>query len=544
MKMNVLALNKILGAVYLLCALTLFSCNKESQVNIDKEGLAVPIRVTASDSFTETKTAHDGLLVAWVAGDKIGIYSPNARPTSGGSAGVVNSEFTAASSSVSSAFTGNMYWGTGSHNFYSYYPYTAGSGASNVVPISLSAEQVQSAGDNTSHLATLDFLIANPLTGLTPGDEGTSGTVNFRFNHAFTLLEFQIINGGTIDEIELTAPGLLAITSNGVIDITQTTPASTSDIYVINSKGEEQENAILYSSTLKTTISTPVVTTSDYNTTPKIFMMILPKGYDGEIDIVIKSDGVYKHFPPKATPAGGFKRSTRYKVQLNAQNAVAPVNVSYTPPNAPESLTAVTIGTTTWSPVNVGYTEENKYGTYHQFSRKFGITLVGGAFANKVAGPVTMATGNLEANKNTFYTGTFHWASDFVPANGSWNMTLYNPCPEGWRVPTAEELISLANNTTFSWVTQDGINGARLIDNTNPANILFFPAGGHTDGNGNFKSGENVGQYGDYWSSTVSGQGNQQAACLEFNSGGIVKVGRGSAHDSQVFAHLIRCVKQ
>ena len=68
----------------------------------------------------------------------------------------------------------------------------------------------------------------------------------------------------------------------------------------------------------------------------------------------------------------------------------------------------------------------------------------------------------------------------------------------GWRMPTREEFYELCDNTTVTMATQNGVNG-KLFTATN-GNSLFLPAaGGHVNGL------VGVGNYGDYWSSSLGG---------------------------------------
>ena len=74
-----------------------------------------------------------------------------------------------------------------------------------------------------------------------------------------------------------------------------------------------------------------------------------------------------------------------------------------------------------------------------------------------------------------------------------------NACPCGWRLPTREELQSLAN-ANDEWIIKDGVNGR--IFGTAP-NQLFLPAAGWR----HWLTGalRFVGAVGNYWSSTPSG---------------------------------------
>jgi hypothetical protein len=65
-----------------------------------------------------------------------------------------------------------------------------------------------------------------------------------------------------------------------------------------------------------------------------------------------------------------------------------------------------------------------------------------------------------------------------------------------WRMPTNEEVEELFDNTTYSWTTQNGVNGC-LITASN-GNSLFLPATGYRQ----YSSLYEAGSKGDYWSSS------------------------------------------
>ena len=187
----------------------------------------------------------------------------------------------------------------------------------------------------------------------------------------------------------------------------------------------------------------------------------------------------------------------------------------------------VKIGETVWAPVNCGYhATDFKYGKLYQGGRKYGHGYSGelydlsgsiiGTYSdatvpNTISGPVDLTTGQSETNKNNFYmtdSSTYDWLS---PQNDKlWNSgtesnpvkTEYDPCPEGWRVPTYAELEELFLNRS-SWTTEYGQNGYRFSDAssyTETVPQVFFPAAGYCFViNG---SADNRGNLGTYWSSS------------------------------------------
>lgn len=67
-----------------------------------------------------------------------------------------------------------------------------------------------------------------------------------------------------------------------------------------------------------------------------------------------------------------------------------------------------------------------------------------------------------------------------------------------WRMPTIEEVKELINNCSWTWTTQNGVNGV-LVTGPN-SNSIFLPAGGRKYGT---KGLRDFGEYGCYWSSSL-----------------------------------------
>jgi len=172
-----------------------------------------------------TKTTlggENGIVTSWVAStDQIGIFSPQALPSLGGEAPANNIAYTAQTTGTGSTFTGSMYWGTGNHHFYAYYPNNSGyTGNQTAVPISLPSAQTQSAANSSAHIGTLDFLVAAPVEGVIPPAPGAiAQVVGFTFKHVFTILEFQIKGSGTLSQVSLSGANSLSCT--GTINLAQ-----------------------------------------------------------------------------------------------------------------------------------------------------------------------------------------------------------------------------------------------------------------------------------------------------------------------------------
>lgn len=82
-----------------------------------------------------------------------------------------------------------------------------------------------------------------------------------------------------------------------------------------------------------------------------------------------------------------------------------------------------------------------------------------------------------------------------------------------WRMPTDAEWQELQDNCTWTWTTQNGINGYRVTSKTN-SNSIFLPAAGYR----NVTFLATVGLSGYYWSSSLYESGPDYAWYLFFPS--------------------------
>ncbi len=164
-----------------------------------------------------------------------------------------------------------------------------------------------------------------------------------------------------------------------------------------------------------------------------------------------------------------------------------------------------------WAPVNCGYHAiDYQWGKLYQWGRKYGQGYVGDVFGGDgyyvgtsvdasepeiVMGPVSLYEGESESNADKFYCvprGSINnWCSLYV--DWLWNSgteiyqikTEYDPCPDGWRVPTHSELERLNDNHS-SWTTDEKGQTGYWFSGTSPyAEIVpqvFFPAAGCRSG--------------------------------------------------------------
>lgn len=171
-----------------------------------------------------------------------------------------------------------------------------------------------------------------------------------------------------------------------------------------------------------------------------------------------------------------------------------------------------------WAPVNCGFhASYYPYGKLYQWGRKYGqgCSLDYDRDVPEIAvGPVSHHEGQAEGNADVFFEtetkyNSYNW---LLTANYHlWNKgtekspvrTDFDPCPDGWRVPTNEELAHLVKHYS-SWTKYNGQNGywfSGMSDYTYSSPSVFLPAAGYRDYYGN----EYVrGSYGLYYSSSMS----------------------------------------
>ncbi len=498
----------IIWTFLMLLIMSFITCSKDESTIKPSENTYSKdlIKVIGETSVTSLKTTLNGLVTEWIQTiDKVGIYSPEARTaTGGGGTDIVNAEFTAVSSGAISDFTGTMYWGAPStlHHFYSYYPYAAGSSSSNLVPVSLASLQTQSAANNSDHIELHDFMLATPVAVTSPANTNQIGNeVNFRYNHLFTLLNFQITGTGSLTRVRLSGMGTLAFTS-GNIDITQSTPADGVSYTIASQTGLKNDVIV--------TISTPATLSA---TVSNIYMMISPGSPTGELYIGLEIDGSWKYIKKTSAPTGTFERGKFYTVSVDASAAVA------TPVYSESSTDAVLIAGRWWAPVNAGYvTTTRVHGLLYQWNRKAGQTYDESPLPTITAGPVSVTTGNDVSSNNIFYTAPDSPRDWCTPQASSWDLTNYNPCPSGWRVPTNTELQALvdAGSTWTSSGGSDALAGRWFGGDHGGTHFgsVFLSASGLRY----FEAGQLIGRSveGAYWSANING-GN--AYTLDFEIG-------------------------
>ena len=161
-----------------------------------------------------------------------------------------------------------------------------------------------------------------------------------------------------------------------------------------------------------------------------------------------------------------------------------------------------------WATCNVGATKPEEYGDY-------------------------FAWGETEP-KSTYSWSTYKWCngsydtqtkyctkSSYGTVDNKTQLELSDDAARAnwggsWRMPTRAEQDELRENCTWTWTTQNGVNGYKVTSKKN-GNSIFFPAAGCRDGS----SLSGAGSYGNYWSSSLYADDPYGACSLYFYSDGV-----------------------
>ena len=205
-----------------------------------------------------------------------------------------------------------------------------------------------------------------------------------------------------------------------------------------------------------------------------------------------------------------------------------------------------------WAPVNVGATAvglgktDAVCGSYYQWGRNKAFTYPAATPNDLVAGPVAYETiGVGGANENKFITAAaepYDWlvADDpnFEARNTMWTAGADNydsPCPEGWRVPTKDELDAIRKAyaeepKTATFAADMGLT-VQADEADNP--LLLSATGSRNNGSG---AGNDRGAYGGYWSCEAEGTGSWRF--------GFYADGTDIVSELRTYGFSVRCVQE
>lgn len=161
-----------------------------------------------------------------------------------------------------------------------------------------------------------------------------------------------------------------------------------------------------------------------------------------------------------------------------------------------------------WATCNVGATKPEEYGDYFAWGETQPKSIYNWSTYKYCNGSSTSLTKYCtDSSYGTVDNKTILEAADDA-ARANWGGS--------WRMPTKAEQDELRNNCTWTWTTQNGVNGYKVTSKksgyTNKS--IFLPAAGCRRGSSLYDAGS----YGYYWSSSLYTDGPISAYYLGFNS--------------------------
>jgi len=482
-------MKKLFVASFVL-ALTVISCSKEMLVN--ENGSEGPVFTAIIDNDDDTKTTlTSDRYVYWETGDKISIN------------GV---EFTAAPKTDPKSAVFTKVSGTNpSPTFKAYYPSSLYNGGTLTLP----AVQNYVAGKFVAPMYA----------------ESSSYTLSFHNICAVLAIKVKSSDMPVVKKIRVSSSGSAM---SGTFTVSNNTA-------VLTSPGTSSNKVVL-------DCGTTGVSTSSEGT---VFYVYVPQYIYFNLLIELSSDGTYYSMAmcTKMDESVYLAKGTIYP--LTFEQHYVENGLSYGK--------GIQIGNVIWAPINLGYSSDFLLGKQFQWGRKDGC----GYFCTSVTdfndyGGIVQntSTSNTPIAKDDedpkiFYRIKEHPYDWLSPKDDSrWynnGKTSLDPCPDGWKVPSKDDLLSLLGNMessteTSTWEMPSGqiVYGRTFYGNTDKTGpSIFLPASGFRDygGDSNNRNIEGL-----YWTSSAMGN---DASCLRFSED---EAGIGGEHRCDGFS--IRCVKE
>ena len=209
-----------------------------------------------------------------------------------------------------------------------------------------------------------------------------------------------------------------------------------------------------------------------------------------------------------------FQKATSKTITIerNKISTMSAVEVSFeSAPAIPEMVDLGLPSGIKWASFNLGASSPEEYGGYYQWG---GLEDVSSTSIYLDWSNCPFHTGSSSSSGWTKYIPT-NFSSYWSDTGNPDNKTVLDPEDDvahvklggKWRMPTEAEWQELRNNCTWTWTTQDGVNGYKVTGKKSgyTDKSIFLPAaGGHSGG--------------EYWSSSLNTDYPSQASTLYFAS--------------------------
>ena len=534
-----------------LAASALVSCENtpiDPEVNVGK----LPISISPSAMTRVTDSSYE-------ANDEVGLYVVNHDGLKAGS-------LTASGNHVDNArftFSGNawtpeneIFWidNTTKADFYAYHPYVQEISDTDALTFTVARDQSE-----LEEYKASDF-----MWGKASAVAPTASPVAITTNHVMSNLVIYIENGEGFTDEEFAAAEISVkidnIKYNSTIDLSTgiaTATGATGEI--IPYKESDHYRALVVPQTVGAGTEFVIITVNGNEYAFKQ-AITLTGNTRHKMTITIEKDKLSSSAVFNVGP--WEEEATEYSGSITIDNELAGATlIDYVDEYGINQGKGINIDGTIWAPVNCGYhATDFKYGKLYQWGRKYGQGSDGSIYSGGLTsigsysdattpsakyGGVSLSVGNDINNANIFYKGDEDVDYDWVsPQNDKlWNSgteeapvkTEYDPCPEGWRVPTYDELVDLRRNRS-AWSTEGGQYGywfSGPVSYTATAPQIFLSAAGNI----NDEARENYrGSQGSYWSSRPT---SSSAYYFFFDNSSFVMY-----NTSRSYGHSVRCVQE
>ena len=509
-----------LMALAAMVACTEMEINNESQDSTNN-GLLQELSITGKDFQFEDATrssvtiGESGASFTWDEDDVIGIF-----PDKGDQ---VSFDMAEGAGTQTATFSGGGWALKSSSRYAAYYPHVYENRDMTKIPVSY-VGQTQNGNANTDHIGAYDFMAASVSTP-------ENGAIAFDMQHLGCLVQLTITipEHSALSKVVLTSSSKFIET--GTIDLTADTPAITADT---------QSNTF--------EIALNNVATMEAKEKVTLYFMTAPVDLtSSELAATVYFDDV----PTRKAEFMGKKLQAGNAYKFSIENCQF---LDYIDEYGENHGKGVEIDGVVWAPVNCGYHKDDfKYGKLYQWGRKYGQGYDGyyessydDTFRPSITeGPVDIAIGESKNNERYFYySESGDWSS--LHSCDLWNArsednplkTEYDPCPDGWRVPTSMELKMLMKNHSSGVNDNMGHSGywfsGSNVYTDNVPQVFLWKAGYRRSSDGNAYS---RGSYGYYWTSSSS---SYRADILCFYGSNNVYM----SSESFAYGLSVRCVQE
>ena len=527
---------------YMTVALLLFAagCQHEEITSFEQDDDVLEVYASIEDiEDAKTRTYLSGSEVYWSSGDQIAVFYKN----------TLRKRFDVTPESIDSKNAtflmdeGYVQMGSNvkvSHNV-AYYPFcdvTCAPDGSSYTLSNLILPSIQSYVEESVGLG------AFPMVAVTENTDD----VDFRFKNICGVMQFQLKGSGFVRSVSVKG-------NRGEI---LAGPAAVTAGY-----GKEPSISMSAEGVKEVTLDCGENGVELNEATPVSFFIVLPPvQFEGGFTITVTDiwGGSKEYSTTKKNP---IVRSKGLRMPSKEYIGVRPPQEGdYIDEYGVNHGQGIEIDGVVWAPVNCGYHETDfKYGKMYQWGRKYGQGFEGEfydgdwnqTYSDAIAptiedGGISAITGQHKNKAGVFFAGTYNYNWDWLyPQDDKlWGYegygsefnpikTEFDPCPEGWRVPTYQELDKLNNNYS-SWITDENGQSGRWFSGeytyTETSSKVFLPAAGERIPRGN---AYNRGVYGGYWSLCPYGS---SASYLRLDSDDVNMYDAGRA-----YGFSVRCVR-